>query len=95
MTKKIAAAHVYYVAQLIRERMGGDEDADIWVLLLEGLAHDLDPQKRRYIEEPYLREPRVARQVKLRRLIDHPATPQFEREAAVRALARVGERQET
>ena len=58
MTKKDAAAMIFYVSERIRESQAGDEDAETWI-------------------------------VKLRRLIEHPATPPGEREAAVRALARI------
>jgi len=88
-TKKDAAANVYWIAQRIREKLEGDEDADLWVMLLENLAHSLDPKTERYILEPFMRDPKPSVQVKLRRLIEHPATPQPEREAAINALARL------
>jgi len=88
VTKKDAAARLFYLAKLIRESLEGDEEADVWILLIEGTAHDLDPQNPRYIES-YAREARISRRVKLRRLIEHPTTPANEREAAVLALHRI------
>lgn len=86
MTKKEAAAHVLYVTNLMGEALAGDEDADLWISLLEQVAYDLDaPTYSRLVE--YREGP--SRRVKLRRLIDHPETPQPERENALRALARL------
>ena|SRR3990167_1401158 len=93
MTKKDAAARLFYVARLIRVELEGDEAADTWAMLIDGIAHDLDPQNPRYVET-YSRASRIALRVKLRRLIEHPETPQHEREAAVRALYRLAERTE-
>lgn len=88
MTKKDAAAHVFYVAKLIREELEGDDQAEVWITSLEALARDLDPHNDRY-RMAAAREPGVSTRVKLRRLIEHPATPAFEREAAIAALARL------
>ena len=88
MTKKEAASRAFFVAHLIRERLGDDEDAAVWVLMLEYLAVDLDPQNVRYLHAA-AEEIRPTVRSKLRRLIEHPATPLHEREAAVRALARL------
>lgn len=87
-TKRDAAGRVLYVAKLIRDQLAGDDDAELWILLLEGLAYDLDvPTYSRLYEYREREDP--SRKVKLRRLIDHPATPQPEREAALAALARL------
>jgi hypothetical protein len=88
VTKKEAAAHLFFVAKLIREEMEGDDEADMWIMLVESIAHDLDPRNPRYVET-YLRERRISRRLRIRRLIEHPLTPPHEREAAVRALHRI------
>jgi hypothetical protein len=86
MTKKDAAARLLSVVKLMRDSLAGDEDADLWILLLESIAYDLDvPTYSRLAE--YVEGP--TRKVKLRRLIEHPATPQPEREAALAALGRL------
>lgn len=88
MTKKEAAARAFFVAYSIREKMGDDEDAAVWIFLLEYLAVDLDPKNLRYLHAA-AEEPQPSVRSKLRRLIEHPTTPLGEREAAVRALNRL------
>ncbi len=85
-TKREAAAHVFFVAKLIRAELEGDENAQSWYLLLEHIARTLDPKNPRY--DVYL-EDGISRRVKIRRLIDHPATPECERMAAILALQRL------
>lgn len=91
MTKKDAAVQVFYVAKQIRDAMGGDEDADAWVMHLMSVVRDLDPQTERYdvAYAKWLMDDDVSVRTKLRNLIEHPGTPQPEREAALRALDRL------
>ena len=91
MTKKEAAARVFFVAQHIRAKMGDDEDAATWVYLLEFLAVDLDPKNLRYLHAAS-EELRPSVRSKLQRLIEHPTTPAGEREAAIHALYRLNSR---
>lgn len=88
MTKADAAVQIFYVSKLIREKLGGDEEADAWSEQLLWTAHGLDPRNERYTLA-LSRETPISKTVKLRRLIDHPGTPQREREAALQALSRL------
>lgn len=88
MTKKEAAARAFFVAQSIRKRMGDDEDAAVWIYMLEYLAVDLDPKNLRYLHAA-AEELRPSVRSKLRRLIEHPTTPPGERDAAILALNRL------
>jgi hypothetical protein len=83
-TKRDSARHVMLVAAAIQRTLGGDEAADLWVDELHSIAYGLDVptfgRMAQYAEQ-------TSRRVKLRNLIDHPETPQPEREQALRALA--------
>jgi hypothetical protein len=87
MTKRDAASTTYWIAKLIRDTMGDDEDANVWVLLLEGVARNLDPDRARDYSVLWASKP--SKQRLLRNLIEHPDTPSHERDAAVLALHRL------
>jgi hypothetical protein len=91
MTKKDAAVQVWGVATRLRVLLQGDEDVDFEVLYLLDIACELDPGNRRYIDDrvQWSIDDKPGVRVKLRKLIDHPGTPQPEREAALRALDRL------
>lgn len=89
-TKKTAAMEALALARSLRNYAGGDEDIETVVLRLVWLAEGLYPQVRDHpAYGPLVLYEGESRQVKLRRMIEHPATPATEREAAVRALARL------
>ncbi len=91
MTKKDAARQIFGVAsRLRRSAVRGDETVDFEVLFLCGLARDLDPSDRRYVEAEveWSIDDAPSVETKLRSLIESPATPTAEREAAVLALER-------
>jgi hypothetical protein len=89
-TKRDSARYVMLVAAAIQRTLGGDDAADLWVEELHSIAYGLDVATfSRMAEYP----DEVVRRVKLRNLIDHPETPQAEREQALRALAALGGRE--
>ena len=94
-TKRDAAMEALMLARVIHGAMAGDEGADMWVSSLLSLARRLDPSvayKPGKFSDLYfelLTSDGESKQTKLRRLIDHPATPAAEREAAVLALDRL------
>lgn len=90
MTKKEAAFQLINLARSIHGSLAGDEGAEVWVFSLLSLARNLHPgieQHPSYLKLLFAED--ESTQTKLRRLIEHPATPPIEREAAVAALARV------
>jgi hypothetical protein len=91
MTKKDAAIQVWGVARRLRDHAKGDDMIDFEVLFLLGIARELDPMNRRYVEDEvaWSIDDAPSVRVKLRNLIDHPSTPQPEREAALRAMQRM------
>lgn len=91
MTKKDAAVQVFWVAKLIHDELGDDEEAAVWIMLLGAVARDLDPHNDRY-NSYFLNDPKPSVLSKLRNLIMHPSTPANEREAAVRAYDRLRRR---
>ena len=92
-TKKDASMETLMIARAIHDRLAGDDEADSWVQWLLSLARSLNPTIGNGPESDiYIRllaSGRVSIRVKLRRLIDHPNTPQPEREAALSALERL------
>ena len=91
MTKKDAAVQVWGVASRLRKHLQGDEEVNFEILFLIGIAKELDPGNRRYIEDEvkWTMDDGPAVKGKLRNLIEHPGTPIHEREAAVRMLAKL------
>jgi hypothetical protein len=89
VTKKSAALDLLALAKSIHDN-STDEDRSFWVTWLLGTARGLNPMIH---EHPYymtlLVDDVETREMKLRRLIEHPDTPTVEREAAVQALQRV------
>jgi hypothetical protein len=89
-TKREASMEALAIARGIADHWGEPDEATIWVLRLLWLAGALNPQA---IEHPAYRKLSSFdgddRRAKLRRVIEHPQTPAHEREAAVRALARI------
>lgn len=92
MNKRSAAFQVLGVARSIHRTLGGDEDADLWVVLLLWIAEGLDPRVVQHAGYRECLSDGDSLRAKLRRLIEHPTTPAGEREAAVAALARLKER---
>lgn len=97
MTKKDAAVQVWGVARRLRKYAQGDETIDSEVLFLLGIAEDLDPKNDRYVSDyvEWMIDDAPSVKVKLRNLIEHPETPTTERDAAVRALHRLKQRDES
>lgn len=89
MTKREAAMHLLGVARSIHRENAGDEDADVWIIQLLWIAQSLDSRITQHDAYVEVLTEGDSRKAKLRRLIDHPATPSTEREAAVAALAKV------
>lgn len=90
MTKKDAALELLGLGLTIH-REATDADAAVWIYALLSVARRLDPsieQHPRYSRLLFA-DTADSKQAKLRRLIEHPATPSAEREAAVSALARI------
>lgn len=90
MVKADAAVHLLGVARSIYSASAGDEEAEVWIMLLLWIAEGLDPKiTRRRAYGEIVSGSVDSRRAKLRRLIEHPGTPTAEREAAVAALHRI------
>jgi hypothetical protein len=91
VTKKDAAVDLLAVAKSIHDGDAPEEDARFWIQWLLGTARALHPMihEHPWYTKLLLSDGGDSRAVKLRRLIEHPATSAHEREAAVAALARV------
>ncbi len=87
-TKREIASDVLLLAREIHASDDDYEDIDTWLLRLEWICEDLDPaiRDRRYYTDLLGDRPKSSRRSKLRNLIDHPATGEHERAAALRAL---------
>ncbi len=86
-TKKDAAAQLIWLAKEMRRELSGDDQIDEWASFLDAIAYGLDRATSDRLMD--YREVPTSRKVRLRNMIEHPATPQPEREAALAVLERM------